>query len=235
MEVLGIIPARGGSKGIKHKNIHLVAGRPLIAYTIEAAQRSMQLSRFLCSTDDEDIATVAKAAGCAVVRRPSELAADDTPMKEVVKQLLQSLRIEDYQPDVLVLLQPTAPLRTAKHVDDAIEMLLQSDADSVVSVTAVPAHYHPDWQLTLDTEKALCLHNGQPLGSIVTRRQDLPATYTRNGAIYACWVKSFFGEGSLYGKRCLGFAISAEDSVNIDTEEDLRLAELRLMTRKNRI
>lgn len=229
MDILGIIPARGGSKGVVRKNIRPLCGRPLIAYTIDAARSSNRLTRFLCSTEDSEIAKIASALGCPVLERPAELADDATPMRLVIDHVLSNAREDEtFQPGIAVLLQPTSPLRTSEHIDRAVEMLLDSEADSVISVAAVPGHYHPDWQLRLGDDNQLALWNDKPLAGLVTRRQDLSATFTRNGAVYAFRVASFLKTGSIYGERCLGFVMKLEDSINIDTDSDVDLAELRI-------
>ena len=227
-KILGIIPARGGSKGVPRKNIRVVAGRPLIAYAIEAAKGSRRLSRFVVSTDDGEIACVARQCGAEVVLRPPELAADDTPMVPVVQHALQVLGAAGEAYDYVVLLQPTAPLRTARHVDEALDLLIKTGADSVISVTAVPTHYSPHWQFVVD-RGLLRRYTGEPLRAIVKRRQDLPKTYTRNGAIYACKTALPLRGGDLYGERCVPYEMSPRDSVNIDSEDDLRLAEQLLL------
>jgi CMP-N-acetylneuraminic acid synthetase len=229
MDILGIIPARGGSKGVLRKNVRPLAGRPLIAYTIDAARGSKLLTRFLCSTEDWEIAKIANELGCPVLARPAELAGDATSMKSVIKHVLSAIGTKEaFQPEIAVLLQPTSPLRSCEHIDRALEMLIESGADSVVSVAPVPGHYHPDWQLKLDLENRLALWNDKPLSELVTRRQDLLPSFTRNGAVYAFRVASFMKSDSIYGERCLGFEMKPEESINIDSESDVSLADLRL-------
>jgi CMP-N-acetylneuraminic acid synthetase len=234
LEVLGIIPARGGSKGVKRKNLRLVDGRPLISYTIDAARGSSVLTSVVCSTEDDEIAKVARSLDCTVVARPAELAGDLTPMKAVVAHVLDSLEArEGYRPEAAVILQPTAPLRSSRQIDEALEMLLSSNADAVVSVIAVPRHFHPEWQFTMNDKGLLGLWNGHPISGIATRRQDLEPTYVRNGAVYAFKVSRFQATGSFYGDNCLAYLMSVEDSVNIDSEEDLQQAELQLRAGSN--
>lgn len=229
MEILGIIPARGGSKGVIRKNVRTLAGRPLIAYTIDAARASRKLSRYTCTTDDPEVAGIVGAMGCPLIERPKELADDATPMKSVIEHALRALELaEGYRPEIAVLLQPTSPLRSSHDIDCAVETLLESGADSVVSVTAVPGHFHPDWQLRLSDDNSLSLWSGHHLGEIVSRRQDLAPSYTRNGAMYAFRVASFLASGSIYGALCLGYVMKAEESINIDAEIDFSLAERRI-------
>ncbi len=148
LEILGLIPARGGSKGIPGKNLRLLGGRSLVARAVESGIKSLRLARLILSTDSEAIAEEGRRAGAEVpFLRPADLAKDDTPSSAVVVHALEWLeRNEGRLPDILVLLQPTAPLRQARHIDEALELLVTSGARSVVSVTPVPGHYHPSWQ-----------------------------------------------------------------------------------------
>ncbi len=230
MKILGIITARGGSKGIPGKNIKPLAGKPLIVYTIEAARQSGVFDRIILSTDDEKIADVARAHGCEVpFMRPAELAQDTTPHLPVLQHAVAHLREhEQYKSDAVMILQPTAPLRTAEHVREAVAVFKKNDVDSVVSVCEVPGHYNPHWQLTMDGENALTIFTtGAPLAELVRRRQDLPKTYTRNGAIYLFKTNLLFHpeKPSFYGVRTIGYLMGAEFSINIDGMEDWNRAE----------
>lgn len=232
---LALIPARGGSKGIPRKNIRLLAGRPLLYYTVEAARAAATIGRVVLSTDSEEIAAVGRAAGAETpFLRPAELAQDDTPTLPVVRHALEWLEAhEGYRPVIVVLLQPTAPLRTAAHIDEAVGILLRSEADSVVSVAAVPGHYHPEWQLVV-ADSELLKHDGGPLAALPTRRQALSPTYWRNGAIYACRREALLRSGTLYGTRCLPYVMAAEVSINLDSEAEWRLAEALLQEANGR-
>ena len=228
IEVLGIIPARGGSKAIPRKNLVPLLGRPLIVYTCDAALRSKLLSRVIVSTDDEEIASVTRAAGIeAPFLRPSALAEDSTPMIAVVEHALTALA--PYHPHVIVLLQPTSPLRTSEHIDGAIRLLTESDADTVVTVVEVPHQFNPvsvmrmkDGLLTPYTE-----------GPQILRRQDKPRIYARNGPAVLVARRSVVERGGLYGERIRALEMSKMDSIDIDDAEDLVLAELWLSRRKN--
>jgi CMP-N-acetylneuraminic acid synthetase len=231
LTVLAIIPARGGSKGVPRKNIRTIAGKPLIAYTIETAKQCSLLTELVVSTDDSEIATIAATCGASVLMRPPELASDTTPMVPVVKHALESLMSTGGSYDYIILLQPTAPLRKSHHIDEALMLLHNTGADSVVSVAPVPRHYHPYWQFIIEGGR-LELFTGQPLGAIVTRRQELPATYTRNGAIYACKTKVVMEHGEIYGSHCVPYVMLEDESVNIDSEADLLLAERLLLAEK---
>lgn len=229
MLILGIIPARGGSKGVPRKNIRLVAGKPLIEYTIEAAKGSRLLTYYTVSTDDTEIAGVAEQLGAPVLMRPPQLATDDTPMIHVMQHVLVTLKQTTGDYDYTVLLQPTAPLRTAKHIDESLRLLIQKNADSVVSVTQVPGHYNPHWQFIIEN-KTLKLFTKQPLHEIIKRRQELPITYVRNGAIYACKTELIKEKGDIYGNYCIGYIMREEESVNIDSEGDFWVAKRLLST-----
>jgi len=227
--IVGLIPARGGSKGIPRKNLRPLAGRPLIEHTCLAARASRRLTRTIVSTDSAEIAKVARRVGVEVpFIRPAELATDQAPSVGVVLHALDWLRRhEPPVPDVVVLLQPTAPLRRAEDIDRAVALLCQSGADSVVSVSAVPADYHPDWQLSI-RDGRLVSWRGGPLSQLPRRRQDLPSTLTRDGAIYAVRSQAVEATGSLYGQQTVAYRMDGNRSVNIDTDEDWQWAEFRI-------
>jgi len=231
--ILAIIPARGGSKGIPRKNLFPCAGRPLLAWTCDAALGSRRVTRAVLSTDDAEIAQVGRSAGLDVpFMRPAELAGDRTPCLSVVTHALEALRAaEGYRPDAVVLLQPTAPLRTAAHVDDALDALLAGGCDSVVSVAEIPRHFSPHWQFVVQNG-CLRVFTGEPLGCLVPNRQQLAATYFRNGAIYAFWRSTLEGHGNLYGERCAAYVMPWDDSANVDDLDDIRMAERRLLARQ---
>jgi CMP-N-acetylneuraminic acid synthetase len=226
---LALVPARAGSKGIPHKNTRLFAGRPLVQYSIEAGLGARCVERTVLSTDSAEIAELGRRLGAETpFLRPAELAGDDSPTLPVMLHALAWLdEHEGYRPDVVVLLQPTAPLRTARHVEEAVELLRDSGADSVVSVAVVPGHYHPEWQLAVNDGELRTLA-GQPLRTLPPRRQILAPTYTRNGAIYACRRATLVEANGLYGDRCRPYVMPAEVSINLDSELDWRLAEMLL-------
>lgn len=230
LEILGLIPARGGSKGIPGKNLRLLGGKSLVARAVESGLESRLVSRVILSTDSEAIASEGRRAGAEVpFLRPADLAKDDTPSSAVVAHALEWLeKNEGKLPGILVLLQPTAPLRQARHIDEALELLVSSGARSVVSVTPVPGHYHPSWQFSI-RDGALCPY--LETGKVPPRRQDLPPTYTRNGAIYAAWTETWLSGTMAYGPGCVPYVMEPEESVNIDSPEDLELAEFLLSRR----
>jgi CMP-N-acetylneuraminic acid synthetase len=211
--ILGIIPARGGSKGVFRKNIRLVACKPLIAYTIEAARESRCLTNFVVSTDDDEIAQVAHSFRAPVLMRPTELAADDTPMVPVVRHVLQEMKAVF---EGVVLLQPTTPLRTAYDIDSAVQTLFSTDADSVVSVYQV-VDCHPARMYRLEND-ILVPYAAEPSSRL---RQALPEVYHRNGAIYACRRVLIEEHGTLIGPKTRPYIMPRERSVNVDDELDL--------------
>ena len=234
MKVLGIITARGGSKGIPGKNLKLLAGRPLLDYSIDAANDT-PLDRLILSTEDKRIADAARSLGCEVpFMRPAELARDDTPHLPVIQHAVKWLKDnEGYQPDIVLTLQPTSPLRSAADIAAALRMLELSGADSVVSVNEVAAHAHPMRMLHVDGSGFATLFvNGQPVKRRINRRQDLPQAWVMNGAIYACRTETLFAaEPSLYGDRVVAYPMPPERSISIDDLEDWAAAERAIAAR----
>lgn len=228
MNILGIIPARGGSKGIPNKNLAVVCGRPLLAYTADAAKSSTRLTRTIVSTDDERVAECARSLGLEVpFMRPPALAADDTPMLPVLQHALDAMRADGFDADVIVLLQPTSPLRRAEHIDAAVDWLLRVRGDSVVSVVEVPHQFSPTSVMRVDAGLLKPFLDGPA----ATRRQDKPRLYARNGpAVLAVRAKVVDG-GSLYGTETWPLVMTAEESVDVDTPSDLKFLEYSLQTR----
>ena len=218
--LVGLVPARGGSKGIPGKNLSEIAGKPLLVWTIEAALSSQTLDQIVVSTDCAKIAAVARGAGADVLDRPSALAADDTPMIDVVRHAVTALR-----PSVVVLLQPTSPLRRPEDIDAAVETLLASDADAVVSVVPVPHRYMPDSLMELDGGRIAPVDPGSP-----TSRQAKGQLYARNGPAVLALRTERIGD-SLYGGDVLAYAMDARDSLDVDTPFELELADLLMRAR----
>jgi CMP-N,N'-diacetyllegionaminic acid synthase len=230
MRVLGLIPARGGSKGVPRKNIRLLSGKPLLAYTTEAALAAKRLTRIILSTEDAEIAAVGQSLGVEVpFLRPIELAQDDTPTLPVVQHTLRWLEEHDSCFDAVCLLQPTCPLRRPADIDASIELLERSDADSVISVLPVPLEYNPHWVYFQDKGGWLRLSMGED--APISRRQDLPPAFHREGSIYVSRRDIVMEQNCFYGKRPLGYPIEPQYSVNIDTEEDWARAEKLLLKR----
>ena len=228
MQVLGVIPARGGSKGVPNKNLASLGGRPLLAYTADAALRSRRLTRTIVSTDSEEIAAAARTLGLDVpFLRPSTLAGDDTPMLPVLQHAVGAMAEAAFHPDVVVLLQPTSPLRHEDHVDAAIELLQRTGADSVVSVIEVPHQHNPMSVMRLDGERLRPFLDAPT----ATQRQDKPRVFARNGPAVLAVTSATLAAGSLYGEDCRPLVMSPEHSIDIDTPWDLSLAELMLAAR----
>ncbi|MGH9970705.1 MAG: cytidylyltransferase domain-containing protein [Pyrinomonadaceae bacterium] len=224
--VLGLIPARGGSKSIPKKNIALLAGRPLLAYTCEAALASKRVTRVVLSTDDGDIANVGKNCGVEVpFLRPKDLSQDDTPSIAVVEHCLRWLAENNaFEPDIVVLLQPTSPLRRAHHIDEALAHLEAVEAETVVSVINVPHRFSPYSIMKLDKG---WLHDfwEQPVPFDRYRRQEVPRLYARNGpAILAARAEVIREYKSFYGSRVTAYLMGDMESIDIDDPFDLELA-----------
>lgn len=224
MRVLGLIPARGGSKGVPRKNVRLLGGKPLIGYTIDAARKAGRLDRVVVSTEDAEIASVSKSLGAEVpFLRPASLAQDDSPMLPVVKHALEAVIANGWAPDAVCLLQPTFPFRRPEDVDACIELLESRAADCVISVHRVPAHFNPHWVYFERPDGSLELSTGE--SEPIPRRQALPPAFHRSGAVYVSRVATITEHGSLYGSRVVGHETPTESSCNIDTMDDWARAE----------
>jgi len=234
MEVLGLIPARGGSKGITGKNIKTLAGKPLIGYTFACANACRSLTRRVLTTDSEEIAGAGREHGIEVpFLRPAELAGDHSSASDYIRHCLNFLEeSEGYRPELVVLLQPTCPLRNAADVDTCVDLLSGSDADSVVSVAELPTKYHPNWQFKVSPDGLLRPFSGGPWEELATARQHLDATYTRNGAVYAFRSKMYSTSYNIYGHKVLAYVMPEERSVNIDDMDDWRKAEAAISTQE---
>ncbi len=215
---IAIIPARGGSKSIPRKNIRLLAGKPLIAYTIAAALGSNHLARVVLSTDDEEIAGVARSYGAGVIMRPAELATDTSPTIEASQHVVRYLsENEGYQADVIALLQPTSPLRNSRHIDEALEMFFRDGYDSLLSVC--PSHAFV-WRFRENQPYPVNYDfRNRP------RRQDSELEYRENGAIYITRQNVLMGEHNHLGGRIGLYVMAEEASPEIDTEYDFWLCE----------
>ncbi len=226
MNVLGVIPARGGSKGVKDKNIRIIAGEPLIQYAINACKESGRLSTFVVSTDSEKIMAIAERTGTQVIQRPKEIAMDTSSVVDAALHVLKALEKTDYHFDAIMLLQPTSPIRTGDDIDKAIELLEEStEIDGVISVIRVedthPARMYKVEQDGID-------QNLQPLQPLFEncRRQDLPPIFHRNGAIYLVRREQLVENRTFMPKKKIGIVMRSDYSVNIDTELDVLTAEV---------
>ncbi|MBF0454298.1 MAG: acylneuraminate cytidylyltransferase family protein [Magnetococcales bacterium] len=224
--VLAVIPARGGSKGLPRKNILDLAGKPLIAWTIEAAKSSTLIDRLILSSDDEDIIQIAKQWGCEVpFVRPPSLAGDQSTSVDVAIHALDSVQ----QPyDYIVWLQPTTPLRLGEDIDAAIQICVEKGAPSAVSV--VDAGKSPYWMYSIKESGALEPIMSQDLSS--RQRQELPCAYTLNGAVYVTQTDWLRRHGCFMNGGTYAHLMPPERSVDIDTELDFKIAGMLLLERK---
>jgi CMP-N,N'-diacetyllegionaminic acid synthase len=228
-QVLGVIPARGGSKGIPNKNLAPICGRPLLAYTADAVKQSTRLTRAIVSTDDERIADSARSLGLEVpFLRPSSLAADDTPMLPVVQHAMNAMAADGFHAEIVVLLQPTSPLRRGEHIDAAIVWLERAGGDSVVSVVEVPHQFSPVSVMRVDDGWLFPFLDGPA----VARRQDKQRLYARNGPAVLAVRASVIAGGSLYGDKSWPLIMKPEESLDVDTPWDLSLVEWALAARR---
>jgi CMP-N,N'-diacetyllegionaminic acid synthase len=217
-KVLAVIPARGGSKGIPRKNIIEINGRPLIAWTIEAAKRSNYIDKIVLSSEDDEIIKVALDWGCEIpFKRPLDLANDHTPGIEPVLHVLENIKGFDY----LVLLQPTSPLRTSEDIDECIKLCIESNTNSSVSVCE--SDKSPYWMYTINREQILNKILDDDRSTY--QRQILPRTFFLNGAVYVAEIKWLLESKAFVGNNTIAYVMPKERSVDIDTRFDLQLAE----------
>jgi len=225
-KILAVIPARGGSKGVVRKNIRSVCGRPLLSYTIETALAARHLLyRTVVSTDDPEIAAIAREHGADVpFMRPAELAGDKVPTLPVLQHAVSFVEYQDeIRVDWVLLLQPTTPLRLIEDIEKSVNLALQNSCDSVISVVKVVAE-HPILMKRIEDNRLLpyCIKEREG-----TRRQDCqPPAYLRNGAIYLTRRDVLMEKDSIWGEVIRPYVMPPERSVNIDSELDLKLAEL---------
>lgn len=227
---MGIIPARGGSKGIPRKNIRLLGDKPLLAWTVQTALQSAVLDRLILTTEDEEIAEVGRTYGCEVpFLRPQELATDETPGIEPVLHALNWLEAyEGYVPEFVMLLQPTSPFRTSEQMKQALKQISTSSFDSLVSV--VEPKHPPQWMFIKNADKAL-----KPLLSTErpTRRQELSESYALNGAIYLTRTTVLKREKTFLPESTMGFEMDRLTSLDLDDMVDWKVAECLLSSVEN--
>jgi len=227
--VLGVVPARAGSKGVPGKNVRPLSGRTLLEYAARAARESGVIDRVILSTDSPEIAEAGRRAGLEVpFMRPAALAADDTPMLPVIQHALDEMLRGGWSADIIVLLQPTSPLRRPDHIRDAVNLLRETNADSVVTVVEVPRHLSPDYVMRIDEGR---LKPFLPDGLRITRRQDARPAYSRDGTVYAFRRSTLERFGGIYGDDCRPLLIDARESLSIDTQDDWDEAERVLAAR----
>lgn len=224
MKVLGIITARGGSKGVPRKNIKLLAGRPLLEYTADAALRAQRLTKTILTTDDGEIAEAGKKCGVEVpFLRPPELARDDTPTLPVLQHAVRFLEANGECYEAICLLQPTNPLRQSRDIDACIGLLEKTGADSVVTMLPVPAEHNPHWVYFCGKDGLFHLSTGEK--TPIPRRQLLPPAFHREGSVYVMRRDVLMVKNSLFGDSVSGHIMDPACCVNIDTMEDWADAE----------
>lgn len=224
LKVLGVIVARGGSKGLPGKNIRLLAGKPLIAYTIDAALGAPGLSRCIVSTDDPQIARVAREHGGDVpFMRPAHLARDEAKLYEPLRHAVEWVEEnEDWSPDLVMGLQATTPLRTSEDIEESIDILIRNDADSVVGYA--PARQHPYWMKKIADDGRLV--EFMPVDPAYLRRQNLPQVYHVSGSMYLYKRDLIMNHESIYTDKTYPLVVPIERAIDIDTYEDFRVAEM---------
>ena len=223
MSLLALIPARGGSKGIPRKNIRELCGKPLIAWSIEAAQKASSVDQIVVSTDDEEIADIARSYGAEVpFLRPAELARDDTPGIATVHHALEQFPAVKQ----ILLLQPTSPLRSAEDIDGIVNMFQKQQNPSEISICE--SQKHPNWMFSYGEDGTLSPFMDTP---IATRRQDLPKVYVVNGALYLAKTEWLRQACSFLSPETIGYVMPQERSADIDTPSDWEWIEF-LMKKK---
>ena len=217
MKVIAIIPARGGSKGIPRKNLVNFLGKPLIEWSIEAALKSKYITDVVVSSDDDEILNLAKKQSeVLTIKRPIELAQDDSRTEPVLTHTLEVLKDKNF--DYLILLQPTSPLRTSVDIDSAFEKLLNNEATSLISVCESGHHPYKSFNINENGYLQGIINNDFPFYP----RQKLPKTFSANGAIYIIKVKDFIRKHTLFTRKTIHFEMSKESSLDIDVNKDLR-------------
>lgn len=214
---LAIIPARGGSKGIPRKNLLPIDGKPLIAWTIEAAKGCPHISRLVVSSDDEEILVVSRSLGAETLSRPAELAGDKIRSEPVAVHALEMVGKDGILPEWMVYLQPTSPLRTAKHITSAFEVLFASAADGLISVYEADNKFLKAYRTTPEGYLAGAVNNDFPNWN----RQDLPKIYLPNGALYIMRTKDFLEQPRFWNEKTIPFVMGEEESIDLDTPEDI--------------
>ena len=224
MRILGIIPARGGSKGVPGKTIKLLGGKPLLYYTAQPALDSKMLTKVMLTTDSEDIAEVGRKLGVDVpFLRPAELAKDDTPTLPVIQHVVNFYKEQGEEFDAICLLQPTNPLRLSSDIDACVELMIKENFDSVVAMIPVPHEYNPSCVYFMDATGKMRLSTGD--AEPITRRQLFPPAFAREGSIYLTKTNCIMENNSIYGKNIGGYVINTPIQLNIETLADWEKAE----------
>lgn len=217
MNMAAVITARGGSKGIPRKNVIDIGGKPLIAWSIEAALNSKHFNKVYVTTDDKEIADVSKKFGAEIINRPEELARDETPSLPVLQHAVSFLEERGEKVDAVTLLQPTSPLRTSEDIDRAVELFIEKEPDSLTSVCEADTPY---WMIRIkDSFTEPFMEDGKKF----TRRQNLPKVYIYNGAIYITKRAVLMEQNRIAGEKNIAYIMPKERSADIDGPSDIAL------------
>lgn len=221
-KILAIIPARGKSKRLPHKNIKIMAGKPLIAYTIIAARKSRHINRIIVSTENRKIAEISKKYGAEVLKRPKSLAKDNIEVRDVVLSVLKVLEKEKYIPELVVILQPTSPLKTGRNIDEAIENFSKNKNKCEVSISVCETKYPLQWLFRVRKKilKPLFSYN-----CFSENSQGKEKIYVPNGAIYIAKSRIFKKNKNLNSKKILPYFMPKETIIDIDDKLDFAIAE----------
>jgi len=230
MEVLGIIPARGGSKGIPLKNIQKLGNFPLIYYSIKSAQNS-KINRVIVSTDNDQISKISKKYGAEVpFLRPKKISQNSSPSNLLIEHALNSLQKTNYSPDIIVLLQPTSPFRTVTMINNSINILKHYNATSVISVMKTKNHPYQSFSV----KNGFLKHFEKNREKLFYQRQQLPEMFFETGAIYTFWRKTFENFNSIYGPKIKPMIVNVDEfNLDIDSKYDLFTANLILKNSPN--
>lgn len=218
MKIISIIPARGGSKGLPKKNILELAGKPLIAWSIEASLKSKYITRTIVSSDDDNILRISGKYGAEILKRPDELSLDTTPSEPVIEHVLKNIEsIEEY--DYLILLQPTSPLRDEKDIDESIlKLIKEKNATALISVKEIDNKILKAFKNNKNGYLEGISNNIYPF----MRRQDLPKVFMPNGAIYIIKIDEFLETKKLFSDKTISYIMDEKKSFDIDTKDDLK-------------
>ncbi len=220
-KILGIIPARGGSKSIPRKNIIKVGGKPLIAWTIESSLKSKYITKTVVSSEDKEIMEVAKKFGADIVRRPLKYATDSAIMTSVIKDCLIQLKKNKEEFDILILLQPTSPLRKTSDIDEAFNLFFKSRATALISGYEPPKSPFKSFKINKNGFLSGLVDNKSPF----MNRQSLPKTFYPNGAIYIIYIKEFLKTKELFTSKTIPYSMPTEKSIDLDSLEDIKSIE----------
>ena len=219
-KILAIIPARGGSKGVPRKNIKSLCGKPLICYSIKAGLESKYIDRVVVSTEDKEIAAVARKYNAEVIDRPKELAKDNSPAFLTYKHVLENLKEKGkYFPDIVTILQPTSPLRKTEDVDESIEIFVNNSCDSVISVTEDNEMY---WGFRIEEKQLNPIFDKKYLSM---NRKKLPKLYRLNGAVFVSTPQKMLENKGFHGEKVIPYVMPPERSIDIDTVIDFKTSE----------